>query len=33
MKIPEIKELFDRGDLVQTLGYFFDLERNDSIDP
>lgn len=26
MKTPAIKQLFDRGELVQTLGYFFDLE-------
>ena len=26
LKKPAIKELFDRGDLVHTLGYFFGLE-------
>ena len=27
MKKPAVKELFDRGELVNTLGYFFDLEN------
>ena len=30
LKKPAIKELFDHGELVDTLGYFFDLETEQS---